>query len=245
MMKLTAAAAIGALILAASAAPALAGGYWDGGIVQGGQAADPPPAHWDRDCPCYCPRDRQDYGDWREERGDGGQYYGREGGWGDERVYDSGWQDQGPNEDYIPDAYSDNGYGVGPDGFIDEGNSGGVFVVGGGSAFSDANVDFDFRDRFRDHDRFRDRDLFRDHDRFRDHDFRDRDFHDRDIGRDHDRGVFDRDDHMHMTPQHGFQHMGAWGGASMPMHMTGAHMGGFSHPTMHGGAVMHGGGGRR
>jgi hypothetical protein len=238
MMKLTAAAAIGALILAASAAPAIAGGYWDGGIVQGGQAADPP-AHWDRDCPCYCPRDRDDYSGRREERGDRDEYYGSDRGWSDERVYDSGWQDQGQDEGYVPDASSDNGYGVGPDGFIDDGGSSGVFVVGGGSAFADANafgnvgVDFDFRDRFRDHDRFHDRD------------FHDRDFHDRDMSRDHDRRMFDRDDHLHVTPQHGYQHMGAWGGASMPMHMAGGHMSGFSHTAMHGGAVMHGGGGRR
>ena len=39
-MKLTAAAALGALILAASAHPALAAGYRDGGIVQSGQGSD-------------------------------------------------------------------------------------------------------------------------------------------------------------------------------------------------------------
>ena len=70
-MKTTAAAAIGALILAASVAPAFAGGYWDGGIVQSGPAGGPP-AYGDRNCPCYCPRDRQDdrrdYGDERAGR---------------------------------------------------------------------------------------------------------------------------------------------------------------------------------
>ena len=96
-MKMTAAAAIGALILAASAVPALAGGYWDGGIVQSGPPGAPiggPPRYSDPNCPCYCPSDRQDdraRGDdrsgWRDQRGwsaserDDAQTWGDGRGW--------------------------------------------------------------------------------------------------------------------------------------------------------------------
>jgi len=244
-MKMTAAAAIGALILAASAAPALAGGYWDGGVVQGGQAEAPGPAYADRDCPCNCPPDRDGRG-WREQRrwgdrgdnrygddrgwSDRGQYYSEDRGEVDERVYDSGWQDQDAydDEDYAPAEYFDSGYGVGPDVFIDEGGGGGdVGFAGAGAfagadAFADVGVDVDIRDRFHDH--------------FRDHD------HDH-----HDHHMYPPM-HDHQYPQHpGYPH--AWGSMQpmQPHMMSGwGHMGGVGHVAMaHGGMVMHGGGRRR
>jgi hypothetical protein len=185
-MKMTAAAAIGALILAASAAPALAGGYWDGDIVQGGQAADPPRARGDRDCPCYCPRDRADYGARQDDRRV----------WNDQREDDSAWRDDSARyqdqdeEDYAPADYSDDGYGVGPEYVIDAGGGGSGFV--GGGAFAGGGVDIEFNDRFRDH--------FDDHDRFRDHDH-------------HMQPHMMRHDDHPPYPQHqGSQpHMGAWG----------------------------------
>ena len=145
-MKMTAAAAIGALILAASAAPALAGGYWDGGIVQGGQGADPPPARSDRDCPCYCPRDRADYGQRQDDRrvwSDQRDWSASDGDDADQRGYD--------DEDYGPAEYSDDGYYEGPGYVVDSGGSGG-FVGAGGFV----GVDIGFHDRFHDHDQFRD-----------------------------------------------------------------------------------------
>ncbi|MEJ0066989.1 MAG: hypothetical protein WDM85_17550 [Caulobacteraceae bacterium] len=172
-MKLTAAAAIGALILAASAVPAVACGYWDGGIVQSGPPGGPPPDYAGRDCPCYCPG-RQDYGDRRDHRGDDrqgwrdrrdwsasdrefgeGREFGDGRGWIDERGYDSGWRDDGADydggDDYGPADYSDGGdYDVGP-GYVDERRSGG-FVESG--PFVNV-VDFDLhgRSRFQDRDR--------------------------------------------------------------------------------------------
>src|SRR5580658_7795638 len=128
MMKLTAAAAIGALILAASAAPAVAGGYWDGGIVQSGQGDGPPPVYADRNCPCYCPSGRDEHGRGPREAQRWGDRDGGDRGWSnqeryysddrdegdaryysDEQVYDSGWQDRDvqdegdyQDEDYAP-----------------------------------------------------------------------------------------------------------------------------------------------
>jgi hypothetical protein len=232
MMKMRAAAAIGALILAASAAPAVAGGYWDGGIVRGGPVEGPPPGYSVRDCPCYCPRDREDVGDrwgddrrgWSDER-DWSASDGDGRGWSD--GYDSGWQGDGDyeDEDYAPADYSDNGYGVGPEYVIDEGGGGGF--AGG---FANVGLDFDFRDGFRDH--FRDRDRFREDDRFHDHDtFR------------HDHQMMRHDDHQ--LPQHsGYPHMGSWGSMQHPTHMIGSYGHAVSRPAMHGGTVIHGGGGR-
>jgi hypothetical protein len=182
MMTRTVAAAIGALILAASAAPAaFAGGYWDGGIVQGGQAADSP-AYGDRDCPCYCPSDRdrhdQRWGErdrddrsWSDRDRDYGDDNARS--WSDQRGYDSGWQGDDAyqddsdyqDQDTAPAEYADDGYGVGPDAYYDEGGGGGGFVGGGSfvdaGAFADIDVDINARDRFR--DRFHERDMHDDH----------------------------------------------------------------------------------
>jgi hypothetical protein len=149
-MKMTAAGALCALILAASAAPALAGGYWDGGIQSG-----PPGAatlRWDRNCPCDCPPVRQDYGERRDDRR----------AWSDQREDDSDWRDDGARyeEDYGPADYSDDGYGVGPAYIIDEDGGGGGFA--NAEAFAGGGADFELRDGFGDH--FRDRDHFRDHD---------------------------------------------------------------------------------
>jgi hypothetical protein len=249
MMKLTATAALGALILAASAAPAFAGGYWDGGIVQSGQGGDPQPGYYDRDCPCYCPSDRQGHdqrwGD-ADDRGwsGGNRYYRNDRDTGDvryssdERVYDSGWQDQDAyqdqgdyqDEDNAPADYSDSGYEVGPYGYYDDAGGGGF---AGGSAFANVGVDLDFSDRFRDRDRFHDHDQFHDHD------------------------MMHHDDHQHMMmhhedryPQHqSYQpHMGQWGSPMQPYHQMQPHysmaprVSGYSHPM-----AMHrsGGGGRR
>jgi hypothetical protein len=215
-MKMTAAAAIGALILAASAAPALAGGYWDGGIVHGGQAADPSPARGDRDCPCYCPRDRADYGDRRDDRR----------AWSDQRDWsvsdrDDADQQGYDDEDYAPADYSDDSYDSGSGYVIDSGGSGG-FVGAGGFV----GVDIGFHDRFRDHDQFRE------HDRFHEHDMR----HDH-----YPPHMMQHDDHPY--PQHtGYPHMGSWGSIQPhPTHMIGSygHTGGYGHPAAHGGGGRH------
>ncbi len=218
-MKLTAAAALGALILAASAAPAIAGGYWDGGIVQSGPSEGPPPGYAGRDCPCYCPPAGEGYGDQRDDRR----------GWSEEQDYDSGWRDDGARYDdqdeegdYAPADYSYSGYDVGPEYVIDAGGGGAGFVGAGG--FAGGGVDFVFGDRFRDH--FHDQDHFR----FRDHDH--------DMHHDHyPPHMVRRDDHPY--PQHsGNPHMGSWGSMqSHPTHMIGSygHTGGYGHPAMHGG----------
>ena len=232
-MKITAAAAIGALILAASAVPALAGGYWDGGIVQSGPPGGPPG---------YCPPARQDYSDddrrgWRDEsgwsaseRGDGRswddeRYRGDESDWSDQQDDDSGWRDGADfddADDYAPAEYSDGGfYDVGPSYVVDGGGAGG-FVNSGPFI----GLGFDFRDRGRDH--------FRDHDRFRDHDhFSDRDRH---AAYSH---VMQRDHQSYP------QHTGGWGPMQPhqpmqgyhPTHMIASygHTGGYGHPAAHSG----------
>jgi hypothetical protein len=242
MMKLTATAALGALILAASAAPAFAGGYWDGGIVQSGQGGDAQPGYYDRDCPCYCPSDRQEHRrEWRREQGwgDRDRYDSddRDGGdarySSDERVYDSGWQDQDgyqdqgddQDQDYAPAEYSDSGYDVGPYGYYDEasGGGGGDGFVGGG-AFANVGIDLDINDRER----------FRDHERFHDHDMMHHD--------DHQHMMMHHEDHPY--PQHqGYQpRMGQWGSPMQPHYSMAPRTSGYSHPV-----AVHrsGGGGRR
>lgn len=250
-MRMTAAAAIGALILAAGAAPAFAGGYWDGGIVQGGPAVESRPAYADQCCPCGCPRVREDDGD-RERRGwSDARDYGEARAWSDERDFDSGWRDDDATyedrdeDDYGPADYSDSGYGVGPAEFYDYygggGGGGGGFAgagaFSGAGAFANVGVDVSLRDHF--HDHFHDHDMFHDHDRSH--------FHD------HDHDMSHHDHHMAYAPQmspmggHGYApHV--WGAmqphAGGQVHMMGGHVGGFSHPAMHSGG-MHGGGGRR
>ena len=157
-MTFRATAAIGALILAASAAPAVAGGYWDGGIVQSGPAyGAAQDQQWN--CPCNCPPVREDRfgGGWRDERG-----------WsedqGDQRYYQSrSIQEDTDQQDYdqqdydrTPQDYSD--YGVGPGYAVEESAGGGGgggegFGFAGAGAFAGANasadvdVDVDIRDR--------------------------------------------------------------------------------------------------
>jgi hypothetical protein len=251
MMKLTATAALGALILAASAAPAFAAGYWDGGIVQSGQGSDAQPSYSDRDCPCYCPSDRQSQGrDWREEQrwSDRDRYQGDDRESGDERyssnerVYDSGWQDQGAyqdqqddqDQDYAPAEYSDSGYGVGPDGYYDEAGGGSAGAIAGADGFANVGIDVDINDRFRDRDHFHDQERFHDHDMMH---------HD-----DHQHMMMHHQDHPYPQHQSYQPHMGQWGSPMQPYHQMQPHYGmaprmsGYSHPM-----AMHrsGGGGRR
>ena len=130
-MKTTALAAIGALMLAAGGAPAMAGGYWDGGIVHEG----PPPAEsrWDAG-DCGCRHARHQEREWR----------GRE----DDRRYEE-------DEVALPYEFFEGGGGVGPDTFVDEAGGGGFAVVGGfadASAFASASVNVAFRERMHHHD---------------------------------------------------------------------------------------------
>jgi hypothetical protein len=240
-MNLTAAAALGALILAASGAPAMAGGYWDGGIVHSDQG-DEPPAYSDRDCPCYCPSDRQEHGRGHERRwGDSDQRGWSERDYGDdragerydsdERVYDSGWQDQGDyqdqgedqDQDYGPAGYSDYGYDVGPEGFVDEGAGGEGFA----GAFANVGVDVDIRDRER----------FGDHD----HEMMRHDHH----VQPYPPRMMHHEDHQY--PQHqGYQpHMSQWNQPMQPDHPMqpgmAQRMPAYSHPTV----MRRSGGGRR
>ena len=225
-MKMTAAAAIGALILAASAAPAFAGGYWDGGVARPGPAAASRPAHADPDCPCARAEDRQDYGDdrggWRDQRDWSGSErdYGDERGWSDERDFDSGWRDDGARyddeDDYAPADAPDDFYDAGPGYHLDEGGAGGGGFVGNG-AF--VGLGFDFRDRFRGRDQFRDHDHFSDHDHHAAHSH-----------------VIQQD---HQTYP---QHSGSWS-PTQPHYAPRSHAQGYAHPAMHGGMAR--GGGRR
>src|SRR6266851_827730 len=93
--------AIGALILALSAGPALAGGYWDAG--------GPSPAAWrhDSDCDRPCPPcpDRREHR-WRERDG-----WEREG-WREHR--------REAHQVFLPAEFFEGGGGVGPDVFVDD-----------------------------------------------------------------------------------------------------------------------------
>jgi hypothetical protein len=207
-MKMTAAAALGALILATYAVPALAGGYWDGGIVQSG------PSGADRgdQCPCYCPRDREDYGarqedqrGWSDRREDRGRYEARNYGdqdYGDQDYGDQGYGDQGYGDQAYDDQDYDDQADYGPSGYADEGYGAGPgYVVDEDGGFAGGGVNLVFGDRFRDRGRFNDR------------------FGDR--GHAH---MLRRDDRPPAQQQGYAPHMGAW-----------SHAGGYSRPAAHSG----------
>jgi hypothetical protein len=134
-------AAMGALILALSAGPALAGGYWDAGGPEPGDDA-PASYHHDGDCDRPCPPcpDAREHG-WRD-------------GWSDRDDRDhEGWRREGwrehrgeAHEVFLPAEFFEGGGGVGPDVFIeDSGGAGGFvddgsFAGAGASAFASASA---------------------------------------------------------------------------------------------------------
>jgi hypothetical protein len=251
MMKTTtAAAAIGALILAAGAGPAMAGGYWDGGIVHegGGEAGQ----RWDESCHCYCPDAQRDDG-WREHasRGDeqrwarnddrsgddwrGDDWRGDDRGWRDEES----WREEGPadeEETYTPTEFYEGEGGVGPNTFIDEGGGGGGGFAGANgiavaSAFADASASVDVNVDIRERER-----------RQHDHNHMMQPYPP--MHHDHQMQPYPPMHNQPMPPMHGYQPMPSmkgWGGGMGGMSSSWGHMGGYHAPM-----VMHrSGGGRR
>jgi hypothetical protein len=89
MMRMTAGAVLGALILLAAGAPAVAGGYWD---ARGEAASGSPPAREESACDVRCPPAGRA---WRE-------------GWRDE-----GWR-EGPAAEDWDESSPDEGASIGP-----------------------------------------------------------------------------------------------------------------------------------
>jgi hypothetical protein len=155
MMKLTAAAAIGALILAASAGPAFAG-YWDGAIVPTGPSNVPPPAAdpcGGGGCPCNCapaPLDRYGGEGWEDSAGRRGGDWRADQNWSeDDNGPGSAYQDEAYGE--APAEYLGGDYGVGPAYVVEEsGGGGGGFGFARADAFANASafavVDVDIHD---------------------------------------------------------------------------------------------------
>jgi len=142
-------AAVGALILALGAGPALAGGYWDAGYPSAGDAS-PDAYHHDGDCDRPCPPcpDERELG-WRDGRGDreGWEHEGWEhDGWERDGWERDGWREHGRQADevFVPAEFFEGGGGVGPDVFIeDSGGGGGVVDEGafaGAGAFASASA---------------------------------------------------------------------------------------------------------
>jgi len=117
-----------AAVIAATAAPAMAGGYWDAGASPNDPPSPPPCAPHGPPCqPPPCPSDYQ--GAWREpvaRAWDETHLWRRVYGDDDERVV-------------VPAEFFEDGGGVGPDTFIDESGGGGVIVAESG-AFAGAEA---------------------------------------------------------------------------------------------------------
>lgn len=144
------AAALGALALTAGAAPAMAGGYWDGGnpAIRGGGYCPPPPPR------CDCP------GRFDDDRAQPFDYDRGEGGYDEDEGFAPSGFDQDYDQDYGQDVSPDF-YGAGDFQGGDFDNGG---FVGAGPAFG-VDVGLNFGDHrrgfFDDRRRFFDRDHFR------------------------------------------------------------------------------------